>query len=141
MRISDKIKEIEEFLEELKSIIPNSFKEYLDDYKSKAACERYAEKIIEASVDLAFILIKDKKLRKPEDDQEAFEILKDKKIISEELTIKLKDAKSMRNFLTHEYGKVDNEIVYNSIKEELEEDINEFINNVESSKKRKNAKL
>lgn len=142
MRLDDKIKEIEKFLEELSEIIPNSFEEYIKDYKSKAACERYVEKIMEALVDLAFILIKEKKLKKPEDDQGAFKILQNENIISKELTEKLKDAKSMRNFLAHEYGKVDDEIIYDSIKEELENDAKEFINYVKQSKERKkNAKL
>ena len=61
MRIKDKIKEIEEYLEELKSILPIDFKEYSKDYKTKAACERYFEKIIEAVVDLSFLIIKEKR--------------------------------------------------------------------------------
>ena len=140
MRIKDKIKEIEKFLEELMSIMPNSFEEYLNDYKAKAACERYAEKIIESLVDLAFILIKEKNLPKPEDDQEAFEMLKNEKIISDELLKKLKDAKSMRNFLAHEYGKVNDEIIFESITEELEKGTREFINNISQLIKKKRTK-
>lgn len=144
MRIKDKIKEIEKFLDELTNIIPDSVDEYLTDYKTKAACERYAEKIIEAIIDLAFIFIKEKKLKKPEDDQEVFEILKNQQIISEELAEKLKNAKGIRNFLAHEYGKVNDEIIFESLKEELEKDTREFINNIANlikKDKKKNAKL
>ena len=43
-RISDKINEIETYLEELEEITPNSFNAYAKDFKTKAACERYFEK-------------------------------------------------------------------------------------------------
>lgn len=142
MRIKDKIKDIEKFLDELASIMPDSFDEYVEDYKTKAACERYAEKIIEAIVDLAFIFIRDKKLKSPEDDQEAFEVLKNEQIISESLANKLKDAKSMRNYLAHKYGEVNDEIVFESLKKELEKDTREFINNITNliEKKKRNKK-
>ena len=127
MRIKDKIDEIEAYLSELLEIIPENFEEYLNDFKTKAACERYFEKIIEAVVDLAFLIIKEKSLRIPEDDKEAFDILSEQGIISKKLAEKLKDAKGMRNLIAHEYGRIDDEIVFNSITGELERDAGEFI--------------
>ena len=50
MRIKDKAREIETYLNELVDIIPNSFEEYKEK-KTKAACERYFEVIIEAVTD------------------------------------------------------------------------------------------
>lgn len=140
MRIKDKIKEIETFLEELKDIVPDSFEEYLENKEKKAACERYAEKIIEATIDLVFIFIKEAKLKKPEDDHEAFEILKNNEIITEELSEKLKDAKSMRNFLAHQYGKIDDEIIFSAVSEELKEDIKEFIKEIRNQFKKQKKK-
>ena len=61
-RIKDKIKEIEEFLSQLKDIVPSNLEEYKADIEKKAACERYVEKVIEAVTDLAFLIIKQKKL-------------------------------------------------------------------------------
>ena len=126
MRINDKIKEIEIYLSELLEIIPNSFEEY-KEIKTKAACERYFEKIIEAVVDLAFLIIKEKRFKIPEDDKQAFDILSNEKIISQELAEKLKDAKGMRNLIAHEYGDIDDELVFESITTELEKDVGEFI--------------
>ncbi|MCK4588842.1 MAG: hypothetical protein KAT77_00230 [Nanoarchaeota archaeon] len=42
MRVNDKIKEIETYLSELVEIIPENFEDYKNDFKTKAACERYA---------------------------------------------------------------------------------------------------
>lgn len=133
MRINDKIGEIENYLEEFLEIMPETFEEY-KQIKTRAACERYFEKIVEAIVDLAFLIIKEKGLRIPEEDKEAFDILLKENIISENLCERLKEAKGMRNLITHEYGKIDDEIVFNSITEQLEKDIREFLSNIRSIK-------
>jgi uncharacterized protein YutE (UPF0331/DUF86 family) len=126
-RIKDKIKDVENYLSELDEVKPLTLDEYTKDIKAKAACERYAEKIAEALVDLAFLAIKDKNLKSPESDAEAFTILLDNKIISSDLAGKLQDAKGMRNILAHKYGEIDDAIVFNSISEELERDARDLI--------------
>ena len=133
-RVHDKINEIEEYLEELYSIVPSKFEVYRRDFKSKAACERFVEKIIEAVTDLGFLVIKSKCFDMPESDLHIFEILLQKNIISDSLSKKLRNAKSMRNIIAHEYGKVDDEIVFQSITEELKNDINEFLDVIKKLK-------
>jgi len=134
-RIDDKIDEIGRFLEELGSIMPSSLEEYKSSLEKKAACERYVEKIVEAVTDLAFLVIKEKKLRLPEDDIDAFNILLENKIIDNGLASKLKNAKGMRNIISHQYGKIDDEIVFEAIKGELDRDIKEFIEQIENTLK------
>ena len=129
-RIKEKIKEIEEYLQELSEIRPSNFEEYEKNFEKRATCERYAEKIPEALVDLAVLTIKYKNLPYPQDDKNAFEILAKNNIISEKLSERLQDAKGMRNIIAHEYGKINNEIVFESITSELEEDAKEFINKI-----------
>lgn len=128
-RIADKINEINEYLDELKSIIPTSLDEYKSNIEKKAACERYVEKIVEAATDLAFLIIKSKKLRIPEDDIDAFNILLENKMIDDNIATKLKNAKGMKNIISHQYGKIDDEIVFESISKELEKDVREFVEN------------
>lgn len=135
-KIKDKIKEIEKYLNELESIIPPNFEEYTQNFEKKAACERYFEKIIEAVIDLAFLIIKEKSLKIPEEDKETFDILTEEEIISKDLATKLKDAKGMRNIISHQYGTVDDEIVFESITEELKKDVRNFIKNIKKNKKR-----
>ena len=130
-RIQDKINEINQFLEELNIILPSSLEEYKSSLEKKAACERYVEKIVEAATDLAFLIIKNKKLRIPEDDVDAFNILLENRIISDELEIKLKNAKGMKNIISHQYGKIDDEIVFEAITHELEKDVRKFVEIVE----------
>ena len=132
-RIKDKINEIEKYLGELLNIKPIKLKDYIKDLKTKAACERYFEKILEAVVDLAFLVIKEKDFKVPEDDNEAFDILNQVSIISKSLCERLKDAKGMRNIIAHQYGTIDDELVFNSINEEIESDVKVFINAIKNS--------
>ncbi|RLG16087.1 DUF86 domain-containing protein [Candidatus Pacearchaeota archaeon] len=129
-RKEDKIDEIEKYLGELESILPSSFEEYKNDFKIKAACERYFEEIVEAVIDLAFLIIKEKLFKIPEEDKQAFDILTQEGIISKKLATKLKDVKGMRNIIAHEYGKLDDELIFESITEELKKDINRFIEDI-----------
>jgi uncharacterized protein YutE (UPF0331/DUF86 family) len=127
MRIKDKIEEIENYLLELEEIVPENLEKYEKDFEKKAACERYFEKIIEAITDLVFLIIRNRKWDMPYSDTEALQLLADKEIISKELSEKLQKAKSMRNFIAHEYGEVDDEKVFEAVKNELVKDVKEFL--------------
>ena len=136
-RIEEKIEEIERFVYELYTHIPHGidFEDYRMDTAKKAISERYFEKIIEAIEDLCFLIINYKKLRYPDYEKEVFFILSEKKIISDILAKKLSDAKGMRNVITHQYGKIDDERVFLAVTEELEKDVNDFLDSLRRSLK------
>ena len=129
-RIDDKLKDIKTFIEDLKEYVPETFEEYSRSKEKKAICERYFEKIIEAITDIAFLIIKEKKLEIPQDDYDAFNVLMKNKIINEALAIRLKQAKGMRNIIVHAYGEVDDEKVYEAVTEEIEDDTEQFIEEI-----------
>jgi len=126
-KISDKISEIEKYIIELDEILPPNFEEYKSNKMAKAACERYFEKIVEGVTDIAFMIITKKKFELPQDDIDSFKILTEHNIIKEELYKKLKEAKGMRNFIAHQYGKINDQLVFDSIKYELIKDAKSFI--------------
>ena len=90
--------------------------------RKKAACERYVEKIAEALTDLAFLAIKGKKLAIPEDDIDAFRILQESGLIEPSIAQKMRNVKGMRNIIAHQYGTIDDEVIFHSVKEELGKD-------------------
>ncbi|MFH1246987.1 MAG: HepT-like ribonuclease domain-containing protein, partial [Candidatus Micrarchaeota archaeon] len=61
----------------------------------------------------------------------AFEILLSAGAISRKTCEALKQAKSMRNRIVHNYGDVKNEIVFNALNEELPRDIENLISEIE----------
>ncbi len=129
-RISNKITEIEKFWEELNEALPKDFAEYERDFRVKAICERYFEKIVEAGVDLAYFFIREKKWKFPETEKELFNTLSEQGVISERLALRLKDAKGMRNILAHQYGEVNDKAVFTAVTEELGPDVLEFLEGV-----------
>jgi len=129
-RINDKIGEIERFSAELEDILPDSLEDYTNNSAIKAACERFFEKIVMAIIDLSFLIVKDKGFKIPEEENEVFDVLASEKIISEKLKEKLKSAKGMRNVLAHEYGEVNDELVFESLKNEILKDNDELIKSV-----------
>ena len=79
------------------------------------------------------LFLKSKKLLpqfSPEEEEGAFRILFKHEVFGDRMLRRLKDIKSMRNILAHKYGEINDEMVFNSIIEELEEDIKEFIKNI-----------
>jgi uncharacterized protein YutE (UPF0331/DUF86 family) len=126
-RINEKLKEIEVYLEEIESWLPEDIEEYKVDSKIRRACERNFEVISEYVVDIALYIIKIKKLRTPNDDESTFEILAENKIISEELCKKMIEARGMRNFIAHKYGEIDDARVFYALKEQFNKDISNFI--------------
>ncbi|MBI2668566.1 DUF86 domain-containing protein [Candidatus Woesearchaeota archaeon] len=74
-KIKEKIAEINQFIGELSEIVPAEYDSYIGNSRDRAACERFFEKIVEASVDLGFIIVKYKKLEVPQSDKELFKIL------------------------------------------------------------------
>lgn len=129
-RIEEKIREINKYLEELDSIKPISQEEYVNNLKEKAACERYFEKIIEAVIDLGFMILKSKSLGKPEDDSDLFNILERNNILDSNLSERMKEAKGMKNFISHQYGEIDDKLVFNAVTKELEKDTKLFIEKI-----------
>ena len=129
-RIDDKIGEIERCFREMESIVPESFEEYSSDLKSKAACERYFERIMESVISILFLVIRGKNYESPRTEDSAFNLLADKGIISQELAVRMKEAKGMRNFIVHQYGEIDDSRVFHSVSEELNKDVMEFIESV-----------
>lgn len=133
IRINDKIKELNKLVGELKTIIPSNFKEYKQDIKTRAACERYFERIVECITDVCFSIVKNKKLGILEDDKQAYDFLEENNLISKKLCVNLKEAKGMRNILAHEYSKVDDELVFEAITTEIIRDTKKFINQIEKN--------
>ncbi|MBU0614945.1 MAG: DUF86 domain-containing protein [Nanoarchaeota archaeon] len=129
-RIDDKIEEIRNYLDELSDIMPSSFDLYSSSLEKRLACERSFEKIVEAMVSLALLVITTKRMPKPSEDNKAFDILSQEKIISPKLAIKLKEAKGMRNILAHEYGQIDDELVFEAVTEEITADAEELISSI-----------
>lgn len=129
-RISDKIGEIEQSLQELYDFFPEDYEKYENSLTIKAAYERYFEKIIEAMISISFLFIRLNGYGDVKDEDGAFNLLAAKGDISPELAARLREAKGMRNIIIHEYGEIEDMKIYTAIAEELKRDAKDFIKQV-----------
>ena len=125
--VEDKVEEIGKFIEELEEVMPKDYEEYKTCTEKRLACERAFEKIIEGVNDLAILFIKRKRLPLPTDDEKAFDVLARSGVVPEDLTLRLRQAKGMRNLLAHQYGRVDDEIIFEAIHDKIINDVEEFL--------------
>ena len=126
-RTEKKINEIESYLGNLISFKPEDFEQYKTNLQKKWACERACERLAEGLVDLGIFLIRLKEINYNEEDEKAFGVLLKNKIIDEILCEKLRNLKGMRDHIAHRYGEVDDKIVFDSINNEIKDDVNDFI--------------
>lgn len=103
-------------LQRYKSI---TFEEFLEDDVIQDVVEYNLFISINMMVDIAMHIVVDEKLGSTDNMREAFEILYNEKFISKEDMINYKNMIAFRNILSHEYVKIDKEIVYNIMKNNL----------------------
>ena len=92
----------------------------------RGAVERYLYLVSQAAIDLAEAVIAYKKFRKPGTLAESFDILKEEKIISEDLVEKMIGMVGFRNVVAHDYEKINYDLVYRILHQDIE-DIRKFI--------------
>jgi len=94
-------------------------KENLYDYRRMDCIVLNLQRACEITIDIAMYIISTKKLGLPQTKKEAFEILKNNNIISEELSKNLKAMVGFRNIAIHEYKQIDEEIIQDVIENHL----------------------
>jgi uncharacterized protein YutE (UPF0331/DUF86 family) len=84
---------------------------------------------MQATIDLSEAMIAYRSLRKPTTMSEAFYILNEEKIISDKLTQAMIKMTGFRNIVTHDYEKLDYDIVYDILHIGLK-DIEKFVKEI-----------
>ncbi len=119
-RILRKVSELEGYLKELRAIAPQSFQEFRRIEK-KRACERLVQISVEGVIDICHLFVTGLRLGLPAEENDIFEKLELEGIISRPMKETLHEMKGFRNILVHvhEYGEVDDQIVYDVVKTKL----------------------
>jgi len=128
--LENKVSAIKKYLKILARYQKYSAAEIDKNLDLKGAVERYLYLVVQATIDLADIIISLKKLRKPSSMSESFKILSEENIIESGLRGKLVKMVGFRNVIAHDYEEIDENIVYDVLKNRLK-DIREFIKVVE----------
>jgi uncharacterized protein YutE (UPF0331/DUF86 family) len=121
-RILAKIDELDNFIFELRQIMPASLKEY-QEIEKRRACERLLQISIECIIDISSLLVSNLRLGLPSEEDDLFGKLEATGVISSFMKENLQKMKGFRNILVHRYGQVDDQSVYKV----LQTGINDFI--------------
>jgi uncharacterized protein YutE (UPF0331/DUF86 family) len=120
-RLFAKMDDLEGYLKELREILPASFSEY-KKIEKRRACERLLQVSIECVIDICGLIVIGLRLGLPAEEDDLFEKLEQEGIITLSRKESLKKMRGFRNILVHEYGHVDDMIVY----EVLQNNLNDF---------------
>jgi uncharacterized protein YutE (UPF0331/DUF86 family) len=119
-RILAKIDVLDGYLRELRTIAPANFEEYATIEKRRA-CERLLQVSIECVIDISSLLVTGLRLGLPAEEDDLLEKLTQAGIISHSMRETLRRMKGFRNILVHEYGGIDDRIVYEVIQSRLDD--------------------
>lgn len=120
-KIIFKLQKLDEYVKYLKETQKINKNQFVEDYHFFGLAERYLQLSIEILLDVGKLLIIIRGLKRPEENQEIFSALRDEKIISEKLAQNLIGIANFRNILVHDYEKIDREIVYEKLKNNIDD--------------------
>ena len=131
-RIYQKIGRITEYLLLIEGIKDDCMKRFASDQIFRGAILHYLYMVSDSSISLAEMVIKHKKLRIPQSYHEIFDILGENKILEPEFANSFAKIAGFRNFLAHDYEKIDINFICEDALSKLD-DVKIFINQIKAS--------
>lgn len=119
-RVLAKIDVLDGYLKEIREILPVDFEEY-KRIEKRRACERLLQVSIECIIDICGLIVTGLRLGLPAEEDDLFEKLEQAGIISSARKEALKRMKGFRNILVHEYGRVDDLMVYEVLQTKMDD--------------------
>ncbi|MCL4492435.1 MAG: DUF86 domain-containing protein [Nitrospirae bacterium] len=131
-RIYQKIGRIREYLSLIESIKDECLTRFTTDPVYRGALLYYLYLLADSCISLAELVIRHKNLRIPQSYHETIDILGENKILEPGFAYRFARIAGFRNFLAHDYEKVDVDFICNEILGKLEE-VHTFIKQIENS--------
>lgn len=116
-----KFTELEEYLKQVKEFSGTSVEEYRKDWKAQRIVERTLQMMVEICVDVANHIISDKKYRIPGSYADTFKVLYEEGVLGSEIFELMANMAKFRNILVHHYDKIDESIVIDILKKNLDD--------------------
>jgi len=119
-RVLAKIDELDGYLRELEQVKPASLEEY-KKIEKKRSSERLLQLSIECVINICALTVTGLRLGLPSEEDDLFERLEQAGIISPLMKETLRKMKAFRNILVHEYGRLDDQLVYELLQNRLDD--------------------
>lgn len=117
-RILAKLDQLDGYLAELRSIVPGRFEDY-QRVETRRACERLVQVLVETVIDTCALLVSALRLGLPGEEDDLFEKLAQRGVLSPDMVGTLRRMKGLRNILVHGYGRINDEVVYDAVRYRL----------------------
>ena len=131
-RINQKIGRIREYLSLVRSIKDECLSRFPVDPIYRGAILHYLYLLSDSCIALAELVIKYKNLRAPQSYSEAFDVLGENKILDPSFAFSFAKIAGFRNFLAHDYEKIEAEFICKEIISKLG-DIETFAEQIKRS--------
>jgi len=113
------IKEIEENLELISENLPSSSKEFKSMGLVKDGIYKRLETSIQNLIDIFSMIYSSSNFGVPSSLDDIFDGLLENKVLPKKVIVLVNEMKGLRNILVHRYGKIDDALVYDLLKERL----------------------
>ena len=121
VRVRQLLSNIAEAQSQLNELGQLSEAEFLGDFRNTESAKYLLIVATEAAIDLCNHLVARRGERAPQDYADCFAVLAELGVITPELVIRLKRMARFRNLIVHLYWKVDNQRVYEIIRDDLDD--------------------
>jgi uncharacterized protein YutE (UPF0331/DUF86 family) len=128
-RIANKIARIREFLLLIRSLKDDCLNRFASDPLYRGALLHYLYLMADTCIALAEMAISQKDFRSPQSYSEAFDILGENGVLDPAFAYSFAKIAGFRNFLAHDYEKVDAEQICRAVLTELE-DVETFLQQI-----------
>lgn len=129
-RIRQKIGRIREHISLIESIKDDCIRRFVGDPLYRGALLHYLYLLADSCITLAEMVIRHKQLRPPQNYQEAFDILGENRILDPDFAFDFARIAGFRNFLAHDYEKIDGTVICREILAKLG-DAEKFVRQIE----------
>ena len=129
--IETKIAEIRDNLSIIQDNLPSETEEFIQLGLVKDGIYKKIEFCIQTIYDICSILNTDLHLGIPEGDESIIDNLSRRKLFNDNMAEKLKQMKGFRNILVHRYGKINDELAFDVLKNNLD-DFDTFLEIIEN---------
>lgn len=138
-RIRQKIGRISEHLALIRNIGSDCQQKFSTDPVYRGALLHYLYLLADGCIVLAELVIKHQGLRIPQSYAEAFDILGDNHILDADFAFRFASIAGFRNFLAHDYERIDQEIICSQVIGRLN-DVDIFLTQIQTSLAKSNHK-
>ena len=129
--IFQKIARIREILKTIDQIKGNCADKFNSDVIFRGALLHYLYLMADSCISLGELVIKLKGLRSPQSYHETIDILGEARILDEEFAYDFAKIAGFRNFLAHDYQKINKAMICDSLDKKIN-DVNSFIAQIET---------